>query len=230
MSPPHTPKSIDGVIDYAVAHATDFQQFMLYTPNPGTPLHAEHRAAGTLHSDDVCSGADAHGQSRFKHVHPHIPVGAETEMLERAFCRDFDVNGPGIHRQMRTTLQGWQRYKDHPSRRIRERFAREAKTLSSSYAGGIWAAQRWFRARGNAGVERLMGELLADVCAEFGWKAKLAAPVLGRLVEPAVRRQERRLAHGWTYVPPTFYETTPRSVACSPRPPQPAERKLVTAC
>ena len=37
----HTPENIDEAIDYAVRHDTDFHQFMLYTPIPGTPLHAE---------------------------------------------------------------------------------------------------------------------------------------------------------------------------------------------
>jgi len=32
----HTPENIDSVIDHAVSHATDFHQFMLYTPVPGT--------------------------------------------------------------------------------------------------------------------------------------------------------------------------------------------------
>ena len=42
----HTPENIDEVIDYAVRHDTDFHQFMLYTPIPGTPLHAELTAKG----------------------------------------------------------------------------------------------------------------------------------------------------------------------------------------
>ena len=44
----HTPENIDEVIDYAVRHDTDFHQFMLYTPIPGTPLHAELSAQGRM--------------------------------------------------------------------------------------------------------------------------------------------------------------------------------------
>jgi len=36
----HTPENIHDEIEHAVAHDTDFHQFMLYTPVPGTPLHA----------------------------------------------------------------------------------------------------------------------------------------------------------------------------------------------
>ena len=43
----HTPENIDQVIERAVRHGTDFHQFMLYTPLPGTPLHAELAAEGT---------------------------------------------------------------------------------------------------------------------------------------------------------------------------------------
>ena len=37
----HTPENIGQEIEYAVAHQTDFHQFMLYTPVPGTPLYQE---------------------------------------------------------------------------------------------------------------------------------------------------------------------------------------------
>ena len=37
----HTPDNIADEIEHAVAHETDFHQFMLYTPVPGTPLHKE---------------------------------------------------------------------------------------------------------------------------------------------------------------------------------------------
>ncbi|MEI2723984.1 MAG: cobalamin-dependent protein [Verrucomicrobiota bacterium] len=37
----HTPDNIDQAIDHAVSHGTEFHQFMLYTPIPGTALFAE---------------------------------------------------------------------------------------------------------------------------------------------------------------------------------------------
>jgi radical SAM superfamily enzyme YgiQ (UPF0313 family) len=53
----HTPDNIDAAIDYAVAHDTDFHQFMLYTPVAGTPLYAEHLEKGTLVDPDECPEA-----------------------------------------------------------------------------------------------------------------------------------------------------------------------------
>jgi hypothetical protein len=202
----HTPRNIDEVIEYAVSHDADFHQFMLYTPIPGTPLHEEFRARGTLVDAGECADADTHGQLRFNFRHPHIPEGQETEFLLRAFRRDFEVNGPSISRLVRTTLQGWQRYKDHPDRRIRERFAREARGLAVVQAGGLWAARRWFR-RDPALAARI-ARILADVNREFGLRSRLTAPVVGRYLHHMIKREDRRLGRGWTYEPPTLCETS----------------------
>ena len=44
----HTPENIAQEIEHAVAHDTDFHQFMLYTPVPGTPLYEEMVDQGRL--------------------------------------------------------------------------------------------------------------------------------------------------------------------------------------
>ncbi len=201
----HTPQNIDAVIDYAVSHETEFHQFMLYTAVPGTPLHAEHRARGTLLDLSECSQADAHGQFKFNFRHPHIKNGQETEFLLRAFHRDFAVNGPSVIRVARTILQGWQRYKNHPDRRIRNRYAREARNLPVTYAGALWATRDWFRS--NPVLSAKISRILTDIHHEFGLKSRLVAPLLGRYLRFTLGREDRRLRRGWTYEPPTFYET-----------------------
>ena len=55
----HTPENIEQAIDDAVAHNTDFHQFMLYTPNPGTPLYEKHKQDGTLYPESVFPLADS---------------------------------------------------------------------------------------------------------------------------------------------------------------------------
>jgi len=75
----HTPENIDEAIEHAVSHATEFHQFMLYTPIPGTPLFSEHEANETLKSLGDVSIADIHGQHIFNYKHPHIKDGQETE-------------------------------------------------------------------------------------------------------------------------------------------------------
>ncbi|MFQ5411984.1 MAG: B12-binding domain-containing radical SAM protein, partial [Phycisphaerae bacterium] len=201
----HTPENIDAAIDYAISHDTDFHQFMLYTPIPGTPLHAEHQAAGTLQGPGEVSDADTHGQSRFNYRHAHIKNGQETAFLLRAFRRDFEVNGPSLIRLTRTMLRGWQRYKNHPNRAVRERFAWEARDLAVAYAGALWATRRWFRR--NFTLSAKISRILKELYREYGLKSRLAAPIVGRYLRFMMKREDRRLRRGWTYEPPTFCET-----------------------
>jgi len=201
----HTPENIDQVIKDAIDHGSDFHQFMLYTPIPGTPLYAEHEANDTLRSFIDVPVADTHGQLTFNYQHPHIKNGEEGKYLLQAFERDFEVNGPSVVRIARTTLHGWQRYKNHPDRRIRERFAHEAANLPIRYAGVLWASRR--RYQDDPHRKQLINEILDEFHAEFSWKSRLAAPLVGRYLHRTLRREEERLANGWTYEPPTFYET-----------------------
>jgi radical SAM superfamily enzyme YgiQ (UPF0313 family) len=201
----HTPENIDEVIDYAVSHNTEFHQFMLYTPIAGTPLYREHEANGTLLGIAEAGVADIHGQLKFNFRHPHIHSGKETEFLLRAFHRDLEVNGPSVVRIIRTMLRGWKRYKNHSNPRIRARFAHEAANLPVKYAGALWAAGR--RYQGDPRRSRLILQILDELYGEFGWKTRFAAPIVGRYLYYTLRREERRLQHGWTYEPPTFYET-----------------------
>ena len=135
----HTPENIDQIIDHAISHNTDFHQFMLYTPIPGTQLHAQHKADGTLLPESEFPACDTHGQYRFNYRHRHIRNGREGEYLLNAFRRDFEVNGPSLARLIGTTLKGWRKYKNHPDQRIRSRFILKAKSLRTTYAGAVWA-------------------------------------------------------------------------------------------
>lgn len=200
----HTPENIDRVIDYAVQYDTDFHQFMLYMPIAGTPFHAELSAQGRMKDKSEYDDADIHGQLIFNYHHWHIKDGREAEFLQRAFERDFEVNGPSGARIVRTTLAGWKRYKDHPDLRIRRRYRWEAKQLSTTFSAVTAALQRYYRK--NPVMRAKMSAILADLYREFGLKSRLAASIGGRYVVRKVRQEEKRLAAGWTYEPPTFYE------------------------
>lgn len=215
----HTLENIDAAIDHAVRHATEFHQFMLYTPIPGTPLFSELESQGKLLSVADYSVADIHGQLQFNYRHPHIPQGQETELLLRAFHRDFEVNGPSVVRIVRTTLRAWKRFQRHPDERVRARFAYEAANLPKHYAGVLWACRQWYRddARQAAEITTVLNELYA----ECGEPARRAAPIIGRKLHRRIQQEEQRLRQGWTYEPPTFYETNypdgpPNSVHVAP--------------
>lgn len=200
----HTPENIDAAIEYAAEHDTDFHQFMLYTPIPGTPLYAELTAAGRMKDPAEYHLSDIHGQSIFNYRHSHIPAGAEGEMMLRAFNRDFARNGPSIMRIVRTTLAGWKRYKNHPDQRIRARFAWEARELGTTFTAVVAAVRLYYRDQPDLFAKATA--LLNELYAEFGWKARLYGAIGGRYVLHTIRREEKRLASGWTYEPPTFYE------------------------
>lgn len=207
----HTPENIDRVIDYAVSHDTVFHQFMLYTPVAGTPLYEQRRKEGSLLPESEFPLPDAHGQFGFNYRHPHIRNGREGEYLVSAFDRDFQVNGPSLARMFKTVLQGWKKYKNHPDRRIRDRYAWEAQSLKTTYCGGVWAMKKWYR--NNEKISAQMDELLKDLYREFGWKTRIAGAVAGRYIHSMLKKEDKRLAEGWTYEPPSFLEKNAAALA-----------------
>ena len=199
----HTPDNIGHEIERAVSYDTDFHQFMLYTPVPGTPLYAEMREQGRmLPGVDL---ADIHGQFKFNFRHAAISREESKRLLDWAFWRDFERNGPSLYRMCRTMLQGWRRYKDYPDPRVRERFAREVKKLGSAYNAALWAMEKEFRRVNESVGERIHG-LRREVEKEFPVIARSTAAVLGPYLLWRTRREEKRLAAGQTYEPPTFLE------------------------
>ena len=199
----HTPENIVEEIEAAVAYQTDFHQFMLYTPVPGTPLYKEMAEQGRL-LDDV-DFADVHGQYKFNFQHSAISRNDSKRFLDWAFWRDFENNGPSLYRMCQTMLLGWRRYKDYPDPRVRERFAREVKKLSSAYNAALWVMEKEFK-KVNREVSDRIHKLRREVEKEFPVAARLTAAALGPILLWSTRREENRLAKGRTYEPPTFLE------------------------
>jgi radical SAM superfamily enzyme YgiQ (UPF0313 family) len=199
----HTPDNIVAEIESAVGYQTDFHQFMLYTPVPGTPLYQEMAEQGRLLTD--VDFADIHGQYKFNFKHGAISRDDSKRFLDWAFWRDFERNGPSLYRMCQTMLQGWQRYKDYPDPRVRQRFAREVKKLSSAYNAALWVMEREFK-KVNRGVSDQIHKLRRDVEKEFPVIARLTASSLGPILLWSARREENRLAAGRTYEPPTLIE------------------------
>lgn len=199
----HTPENLPEAIEHAVSHDTEFHQFMLYTPVPGTALFEEHRAKGTLLDPECKDPSDIHGQLRFAHKHPNLPPGMETEFLLKAFTRDFEANGPSIMRMARTTLRGWKKYNKHQDPRIRKRFHREATPLRFQYAAVLWATRRWYR--NDPALREKADAILKDLIREFGPATRLAASLGGRFVYSKLCAEAKKPASA-APEPPTFYE------------------------
>ena len=201
----HTPENISEEIEHAVGCDTDFHQFMLYTPVPGTPLYQQMSDEGRLLKDvDL---ADIHGQYKFNFQHSAISRDESKRFLDFAFCRDFERNGPSLYRMCQTMLQGWKRYKDHPDARVRERFERQRKLLRSAYNAALWAMERDLR-KINASVSEQIRGLRRQVQKEFPLISRLSAAMMGPILLWSARREHERLAAGKTYEPPTFVERT----------------------
>ncbi len=199
----HTPDNIVGEIEYAIDHATDFHQFMLYTPVPGTPLHQEMQQQGRML--EGVDFADIHGQHKFNFRHAAISRDDSKRFLDWAFWRDFERNGPSLYRICQTMLQGWKRYKNYPDARVRERFEREMTKLGSGYNAALWAMEREFK-KVNREVSEQIHVLRREVGKEFGWAARVTANVLGPVLLWTTRREARKLASGKTYEPPVIVE------------------------
>ena len=200
----HTPENVEQAIEWAVDHGTVFHQFMLYTPIPGTPLHEEHKRAGTLLPEDECSIADSHGQYRFNFRHPFIKNQDETEILTGAFVRDFRKNGPSLLRLVRTMLMGWKRLKNHPDPCVRDRAQWEFGPITATYAAAVRAMKIWYRH--DRPMYREAAEVLQGLYREFGIQTRLIGGLLGPFLYLAMRREEKRLNAGWTREPETRYE------------------------
>jgi radical SAM superfamily enzyme YgiQ (UPF0313 family) len=198
----HTPENIQDEIEHAVSHETDFHQFMLYTPVPGTPLYKEMQEKELLLDVNL---ADIHGQHKFNFKHAAISRDDSNRFLESAFQRDFERNGPSLYRICRTTLQGWKRYKNDSDPRVQERFRWEAGVLKTTYSGLLWAMERQLKPT-NPTVSRQIGVLRREIGIEFGLVNRVVAGILGPVLLLTSRREQKQLAAGKTYEPRTFTE------------------------
>ena len=201
----HTPENIAEEIEDAVNYDTDFHQFMLYTPVPGTPLYQQISQEGRMLND--VDFADIHGQFKFNFKHAAISRDESKRFLDRAFWRDFERNGPSLYRMCQTILQGWKRYKDYPDARVRERFERQRKVLRSASNAALWAMERDFK-KINAGVSDRIRGLRRQLKHEFPIVSRISTAFLGPILLWSSRRETKRLDAGKTYEPPTFIERT----------------------
>ena len=199
----HTPDNILHEIEHAVSHDTDFHQFMLYTPVPGTPLYQQMSVQGRMLSG--IDYADVHGQFKFNFKHAAISRDDSKRFLDWAFWRDYEANGPSLYRIARTLLAGWKRYKDWPDARVRERFAQEMHRLSGIYSSALWAMERQFR-KVDVQVSQQIHNVRKEFKHESGIVSRMMPAVLGPVLLWTTRREEKRLAQGTTYEPPTILE------------------------
>lgn len=199
----HTPENLRDEIDHAVAHCTDFRQFILYTPVPGTPLFRqmtdENRMLGGV---DL---ADIHGQFKFNFEHTAISREQSKQFLDWAFRRDLARNGPSLFRICETIFHGWRRYHDHADPRVRRRIAFDAAKLRTTYNAALWAMTKRLQ-QVSPEIAMKIDSLRCAVENEFGWATRAVRAVVGPLLFWTSRREDQRLQRGFTHEPKTFVE------------------------
>jgi radical SAM superfamily enzyme YgiQ (UPF0313 family) len=198
----HTPENIWDDLDRAISHDTVFHQFMLYTPMPGTPLHAQVASEGRMR-DDV-NLADIHGQAGFNFHHPAISREQSKTLLDAAFRTDYERNGPSLYRLMRTMFARYRLYGHDADARVRARIARGATQLSGGYAAALWAMERYLR-RHNPAISARIAALRHDIHRTLGLQSRIAAALGGPLLYWSARREGRR-PRGSVLEPRTFVE------------------------
>jgi radical SAM superfamily enzyme YgiQ (UPF0313 family) len=199
----HTPENIRGEMEHAVAHDADCHQFMLYTPLPGTPLHAQMAREGRLLQDvDL---ADIHGQYKFNFRHRHIDRDDSKRWLDFAFCRDFEVNGPSLYRIMRTMYEGWKRHSQDADQRVRQRFELEMSAFKHGHGAALWAMERYLR-KSNRAVSAKIASLRRQIEGELGLACRVIDAGLGSLLLWSARREAALYPQGRPLEPRTFVE------------------------
>jgi hypothetical protein len=199
----HTPETMQAEIAHAAAHHADCHQFMLYTPMPGTPLHAQMTASGRMLEDiDV---ADIHGQYKFNFRHSTIARDDSQKWLDLAFERDYTTNGPSMYRMMATQLAGWRRYKDDADTRVRARVGNDAKKLRNGYGAALWAMEHYLR-RTNAEVSRRIRGLRQDIERELGGLSVALDHLIGPVLLLAARHEAAHYPAGRPLEPRTFVD------------------------
>jgi hypothetical protein len=199
----HTPDNIASEIEHAVAHDTDFHQFMLYTPVPGTPLYEQVASEGRLlEGVDL---ADIHGQDRFNFEHAAIPREQSKKLLDWAFRLDFEKNGPSVYRLARTMREGWLRYRNDPDPRVRERMRLAGRELRHGYGAALFAMEKYMR-RQNADVALKIRELRKAMERDWGALSRWTNLALGPALLWSVRRDARKHPRGRRIEPMTFLE------------------------
>ncbi len=137
-----TPEIIKAEHKHLMSLKPDLCQFMIYNPNPGTPLYEKVKSKG-LFRREFSENPEHYWKwaSGFRSLteHPHM-TGPEIEKMQRwCFDQDFRELGPTIYRVAETMLNGYLKHKDSPNSFLRlkaERFAKELRMTYPMYLPG----------------------------------------------------------------------------------------------
>jgi radical SAM superfamily enzyme YgiQ (UPF0313 family) len=200
----HTSQDVHKVIDQAVQYNTDFHQFMLYMPLPGTALYDDYADKSLLYGDEDFDLADSHGQYKFNYKHPLISPGEENSLLLKAFERDFQVNGPSVLRFFETLLNGWEKYSSSKNERIQKLIMERTKPFIHIMPG-LLKSMRNFTKKNDRSTHKF-DDIQKRAYSHASITDKALAPFISLFVTFFMEMEKRRLSRGFAFEPPTFYE------------------------
>jgi hypothetical protein len=154
--------------------------------------------------DDV-DLADIHGQDHFNFEHAAISREQSKPLLDWAFRRDYERNGPSIFRLARTMMEGWRRYRNDPDPRVRERARDYGRDLRRGYGAALYAMEKYLRTS-NAEISAKIRELRKQMERELGGVTRWVDHAVGPVLLWAARRDARKYPRGRTIEPVTFFE------------------------
>ncbi|PJA15397.1 MAG: hypothetical protein COX65_04230 [Elusimicrobia bacterium CG_4_10_14_0_2_um_filter_56_8] len=131
-----TPEIIKAEQKKLLSLKPDLCQFMIYNPNPGTPLYEKVEAGGLLRPEYASNPARYwKWASGFKSLikHPRMTASEIEGMQEYCFKTDFRELGPSIYRVADTLLTGYLKHKDSANMFLRKKAGRYAEELRKAY-------------------------------------------------------------------------------------------------
>ena len=215
----HTPENIDAAIEHAARHDTDFHQFMLYTPIPGTPLHAE---LDRQRADE--------GRGRVRPGRHPRAVGLQLSPSAHSRRDGERVHAAGLRSRLQP--QRAEHVADRPHDAGRLEALQEPSRTPASAAAMPGRPASWRRPsrpstagakmyyRGNPAMRAKMAALLKESEREFGWKSRLMSAA-GRAATCYWKICAR--SSGWPPAGPTSRpRSTKRTAPATTGPPIPA--------
>jgi hypothetical protein len=191
----HDKESIGEDIDFSVSLKPDYLQFMQLGPIPGTALYKDYESKGIL-MDEV-PFEEQHGQDMIWFRHPHFTREESREFLQKAFQRDYEVNGASFVRAMRTVLWGYQYVQNHSNPLVRRR-TKAFLTLLNQMRHFLLASKIFSQ---NAETTRLLNEVKGEFHKLFGRFDPLSLGVLAYACKEKIRLKTQ----GDVRQPKTFY-------------------------
>lgn len=113
----HTTQTINDDVGYLISLSPTYNQFMLYTPLPGTPLYTKYKEEERI----LDLPWNRFNGFEFTVKHPHFSPEEMKQAQDNAYKRAFRELGPSVMRMIKVYLQGYVKHKNSRNPVLKER-------------------------------------------------------------------------------------------------------------